>query len=77
MIPLHFLESVMCLRDVLATLRTEGLSITEPQIRWAITSGKINRPLLDGSLRFVFDDQHLEQLRQLFATKSTEEVEKC
>lgn len=64
----------MCLRDVLATLRTEGRSITEPQIRWAITSGKISRPSLDGSLRFVFDDQHLEQLRQLFATKSRAEV---
>ena len=67
----------MCLKDLISALHGENLGISESQIRWAITSGKIARPSLDGSLRFVFDDQHLEQLRQLFATKSKEEVEKC
>jgi len=66
----------MCMRDLLVALRQEGLAVTETKIRWAITSEKITRPSLDGSLRFVFGEQHLEQLRQLFATKS-EEVEKC
>lgn len=56
----------MCLRDLLDALRRDGVSVTEPQIRWAITSGKIERPPLDGSLRFNFGEQHLYQLRQLF-----------
>ena len=60
----------MCLRDLLAALRGEGLAVTETQIRWSITSGKIARPALDGSLRFNFGPEHLEQLRQLFPPKT-------
>jgi len=56
----------MCLRDLLDALRRDGVFVTEPQIRWAITSGKIERPPLDGSLRFDFGEHHLCQLRQLF-----------
>src|SRR5262245_51907772 len=31
-----------------------GHEVTEPQIRWAIKSGQVSRPPLDGSLRFNF-----------------------
>ena len=60
----------MCLRDLLSRLHHEGLPVTEPQIRWAITSGKIARPPLDGSLRFDFGPEHLDHLRQLFVKKA-------
>jgi hypothetical protein len=56
----------MCLRDVLTELRQDGIEISEAQVRWAITSGKIDRPPLDGSLRFVFGHSHLNALRKLF-----------
>lgn len=56
----------MCLKDLLAALRREGLAVTEAKVRWAIVSGKIARPTLDGSLRFDFREQHLEDLRRLF-----------
>jgi hypothetical protein len=44
--------------------------MTEPQIRWAITSGKVSRPELDGSLPFDFGQEHLEQLRRLFGKRA-------
>lgn len=56
----------MCLRDLILTLLSEGHVVTEGQVRWAITSEKISRPPLDGSLRFNFGDEHLQQLRRLF-----------
>jgi hypothetical protein len=62
----------MCLRDLILTLFTEGRVVTEGQVRWAITSGKISRPPLDGSLRFDFGPEHLEQLRRLFNGKVEE-----
>jgi len=43
--------------------------VSDSQVRWAINSGKIKRPPLDGSLRFVFNDEHLEQLKTLFEAK--------
>ena len=50
-------------------MRCDGVEVTEPQIRWAITSEKIDRPPLDGSLRFVFDAHHIEQLRRVFGNR--------
>jgi hypothetical protein len=66
----------MCLRDLLTALRGEGVAVTESQVRWAITSAKIDRPPLDGSLRFDFGQDHLEQLRRLFGAADGE-VRKC
>ncbi|MEI8371655.1 MAG: hypothetical protein WCJ35_02355 [Planctomycetota bacterium] len=65
----------MCFRDLQDELRRYGIDVTQSQIRWAITSGKIVRPPLDGSLRFVFGPEHVEQLRQIFAVKT--EAGKC
>ncbi len=66
----------MCLKDLLMTLRGEGLVISETKIRWAISAGKVSRPPLDGSLRFNFGQEHLEQLRRLFGVRA-QEAEKC
>jgi len=56
----------MVWKDLLTALRSEGFNVSESQVRWAIASGKINRPSLDGSLRFVFTQEHLQQLKRLF-----------
>ena len=58
----------MCFGDVLRALHEEGITVTTTQVRWAITSGKISRPPLDGSLRFDFGEHHLAELRDYFAT---------
>lgn len=58
----------MCLKDLIEALRRDRLVVREGQIRWAISSGKISRPPLDGSLRFDFDEGHLSQLRELLRT---------
>jgi hypothetical protein len=63
----------MCLKDVLATLRREGRVVSESKIRWAIVSGKVSRPPLDGSLRFDFGERQLQELRQLFAAMAATE----
>ena len=56
----------MCLKDLLKRLQRDGLDVTEAQIRWAINSGKVTRPPLDGSLRFVFGERHVAELRMWF-----------
>ena len=62
----------MCLKDALAALRREGVIVSESQVRWAIVSGKVTRPPLDGSLRFIFGERQLGEMRQLFGTKVME-----
>jgi hypothetical protein len=60
----------MCFGDVLRALRADGLTVNITQLRWAISSGKISRPPLDGSLRFDFGEQHLAELRNYFRAAS-------
>ena len=57
----------MVFSELLEALHNDGLNVTEAQVRWAIRSGKLPRPPLDGSLRFVFSHDHVEQLRDLFS----------
>jgi hypothetical protein len=59
----------MCLRDLLTALKMRGIEVTESQIRWAIKSGQVSRPPLDGSLRFNFDEDHLREITTFFASK--------
>jgi hypothetical protein len=61
----------MCLRDLLKHLKDEGISVSETQVRWAIISHKIDRPPLDGSLRFDFSEKHLRQIQELFDNSKT------
>jgi hypothetical protein len=56
----------MCFGDVLRALRADGLTVNATQLRWAVSSGKVSRPPLDGSLRFDFGEQHLAELRNYF-----------
>ena len=55
----------MCFRDLIQALNDEDIALTESQVRWALRTGKIDRPQMDGSLRFVFSQDHVEQLRKL------------
>ncbi len=64
----------MCFRDVLDALRAAGLNINGTQLRWAITSGKIARPPLDGSLRFDFSPQQVDELRNYFTRRKIRRV---
>lgn len=57
----------MCFADLLQTLRAEGLDINESKIRASLRSGRLARPRLDASNRFVFETHHLKQLRKLFS----------
>lgn len=57
----------MCFKDMLDALRADGLAITSTQLRWAINSGQVSRPPLDGSLRFDFGPQQVAELRAYFA----------
>lgn len=59
----------MCMKDLIAALHADGVQVSETQVRWAITSGKIQRPPLDGSLRFVFGPEHLNELRSYFESR--------
>jgi hypothetical protein len=57
----------MCFRDFIRRLAGEGIRVSDTQVRWAITTGKLPRPPLDGSLRYVFGDEHLEIAKRIFS----------
>jgi hypothetical protein len=59
----------MCWKELIRTLRKDGLDVTEAKVRWLITSGKVDRPPLDGSLRFKFNRRHLAQVRAVLQEK--------
>ena len=50
----------MTFGEVMNVLRARGIDVTEPQIRWAIRTGKVGRPRVDGSLRFDFSQPNIE-----------------
>jgi len=52
----------MCLSELLRALRELGVDVTEAQVRWAIKSGRVTRPRLDGSLRFAFGPEHVHEI---------------
>ena len=62
----------MCFRDLIHALNDEGIALTESQVRWALRTGRIQRPEMDGSLRFVFSQDHVEQLRKLSHWRRTD-----
>ena len=56
----------MCFAEFLDELTRQGIDLTEMQVRWAIRTRKIDRPPRDGSGRYVYGPQHIEQLQQLY-----------
>ena len=59
----------MCFGDLVHELRRHGISVTESQIRWAIKTGKVSRPDLDGSLRFKFSEENVSEIVRYFQSK--------
>jgi hypothetical protein len=57
--------------DLVKRLRAAGVSATESQIRWALKSGHVARPQLDGSLRFVFSEANVVELIDYFRSRVT------
>lgn len=67
---LFFAEAFeMCLAELIAELRRAGVKASESQIRWAIKTGKISRPQLDGSHRFVFRAENVAEIATQFANR--------
>ena len=64
----------MCYGDLIQTLQERGIRATESQLRWAICSGKVSRPLRDSSLRFVFTEKHVRELVDYFSARTRVEV---
>jgi hypothetical protein len=61
----------MCFGAVRQALLNEGVRATDTQIRWAINTGKIERPVLDRSLRFDFRPQHVAALLRYFRNRQS------
>lgn len=60
----------MCLREFLDELRRAGTTVSETQIRWAIKTGKVARPRVDGSMRFDFSFENIAEIAAHFAQAS-------
>ena len=60
----------MVFSEVLEALSQRDIDVTVTQLRWAITSGKIPRPPLDGSHNFRFEEEHVEKLAAHFSRRA-------
>jgi hypothetical protein len=61
----------LCLSELLIELRARGLTrVTVARIHYAIASGRVGRPALDGSHRFRFSSQLVDALEQALRLKS-------
>jgi hypothetical protein len=65
-------DLTMCFADLLRALHDSGLNPTPAQVRWAITTGKVSRPPLDGSLSFDFKEEHLAEIREYLRARQGE-----
>jgi hypothetical protein len=59
----------VCLRDLMNLLHKRFPDVTVARVRWAINSGKIPRPPLDGSLRFDFTEDHVQEIVAYFSER--------
>lgn len=59
----------MCLKELMEELRRSGIKVSETQVRWAIKSGRVLRPRVDGSNRFDFREENIAELASHFAQK--------
>jgi len=57
----------MCLKELMDELRRTGTEVSETQIRWAIKTGKLSRPRIDGSHRFDFSSENVAEIVAHFA----------
>lgn len=64
----------MCLSELLDEMRRLGVAVTESQIRWAIKSGKVTRPRVDGSFRFDFRTENVAELAEHFSSREAAHV---
>ena len=55
----------MGLTDLMKKLKQDGVQISESQIRWAIRTGAMSRPPMDGSLNFEFGPQNVQEIVEL------------
>ena len=60
----------VCLSELLRELRQQGIEVSEARIRFAIKTGKVSRPRVDGSLRFDFSDDNAADIATYFAGAS-------
>ncbi len=58
----------MCLKELMDELRRAEADVSESQIRWAIKTGKVSRPRVDGSFRFDFSEENVAEIVTHFAT---------
>ncbi len=59
----------MSFGEVLRELRDDNLAVTITKLRWAIDSGKVSRPRMDGSRRLVFGEEEIDELRRYFQSR--------
>ncbi len=56
----------MSFGEVLRELRDDNLTVTITQLRWAVDSGKVSKPAMDGSRRLAFGDQDVDAIKRYF-----------
>ena len=57
----------MCFKELIDELRRTGTAVSESLIRWAIRTGKVSRPRVNGSLRFDFTAENVADIAAHFA----------
>ena len=56
------------LSDVISQLRASGIvNANAPRVHYLIQMGRLPKPQLDSSNRFIFTQAHIDRLRELLA----------
>ncbi len=66
-VPFLLMRCGVCFSELLRDLRQQGIEVSEARIRFAIKTGKVSRPRVDGSFRFDFTEENVAEIAALFA----------
>ena len=64
----------MIFSEMMEELEDHGLNVSPSQVRWAITTKKVERPRVDKSYRFDFSKENIEALVAHFQKKQLAKV---
>jgi hypothetical protein len=57
--------------EVIQALEDKELDVKPTQLRWVINTQKVDRPRMDGSLRFDFSEENVAEIVAYFEKKQS------
>ena len=65
----------MIISELIQAVRSRGIAINETRIRFALREGRLQKPKMDASHRYVFTDSDVEAAADYFQSKMKNHAE--